>query len=84
MSIEWLGLFAGALTTFGLLPQIIRIFKLKSAHEISLLWSLTFLVGVSCWLAYGVCLHSIPLILWNAIASLFALTLIYAKLKYGR
>jgi MtN3 and saliva related transmembrane protein len=84
MSIEWLGLVAGALTTFGLLPQLIRIFKLKSAHEISLLWSTSLLVGVSCWLAYGIYLRSFPLILWNTIAAVFTLTLISAKLKYGR
>jgi MtN3 and saliva related transmembrane protein len=84
MSIEWLGLVAGALTTFGLLPQLIRIFKLKSAHEISLLWSLLLLVGISCWLGYGIYLRLIPLILWNAVSAVFALALIYAKLKYGR
>jgi MtN3 and saliva related transmembrane protein len=81
---EWLGLVAGALTTFGLLPQVIRIFKLRSAHEISLLWSTSLLVGVSCWLAYGIYLKSLSLILWNAIAVVFALTLVSAKLKYGR
>jgi MtN3 and saliva related transmembrane protein len=84
MSMEWLGLVAGALTTFGILPQVIRIFKLRSAHEISLLWSISLLVGVSCWLAYGVYLQSLSLILWNAIATVFALTLVFAKLKYGR
>jgi MtN3 and saliva related transmembrane protein len=84
MSMELLGLVAGVFTTFGLLPQIIRIFKLRSAHEISLLWSFSFFVGVSCWLAYGIYLRSLPLIMWNTISVVFGLTLILAKLKYGR
>jgi MtN3 and saliva related transmembrane protein len=84
MSLEWIGLVAGALTSFGLLPQVIRVFKLKSAREISFLWNASFLIGVCCWLAYGIYLRSVPLILWNAITAIFGLTLIYAKIKYGR
>jgi uncharacterized protein with PQ loop repeat len=36
------------------------------------------------WLAYGVLLRLMPVILWNAIGALFAATLLYGKLKYGR
>lgn len=84
LPIEWLGLIAGAITTIGFLPQVIRVFKLKSAHEISLLWSISFLIGIGCWLIYGIYLQLTPLILWNSITVIFALILVYAKLKYGR
>ena len=84
LSAEWLGLIAGAITTISFLPQVIRIFKLKSAHEISLTFTILFLIGISCWLAYGFYLRLTPIILWNAISGILALTLIYAKLKYGR
>ena len=38
-----LGFLGGALTTFGYIPQLVRILKLKSAREISLPFTLSFL-----------------------------------------
>jgi MtN3 and saliva related transmembrane protein len=70
--------------TIGFLPQVIRVFKLKSAHEISLSFTILFLTGLGCWLAYGISLRLTPVILWNAISVIFALALLYAKLRYGR
>jgi len=84
LSAEWFGLIAGAIITIGFLPQVIRVFKLKSAHEISLTFTISFLIGIGCWLAYGISLRLTPVILWNSISIIFALALIYAKLKYGR
>jgi MtN3 and saliva related transmembrane protein len=84
LSAEWLGLIAGAIITIGFLPQVIRVFKLKSAREISLSFTILFLIGLGCWLAYGISLRLTPVILWNAISVIFALALLCAKLKYGR
>jgi len=82
--VEWLGLTAGAITTIGFLPQVIRVYKLKSAREISLTFAIIFVIGLGCWLTYGIFLRLTPVILWNAISVIFALALLYAKLKYGR
>jgi MtN3 and saliva related transmembrane protein len=84
LNIEFFGLLGGALTTFGYVPQLIRILKLKSAREISLPFTLSFLVGAVCWLVYGVLLSLISVILWNSIGIIFLCLLLYGKLKYGR
>ena len=81
---EILGFLGGALTTFGYVPQFVRIMKLKSAREISLPFTLSFLVGATCWLAYGVLLGLMPVILWNSAGIIFLCMLLYGKLKYGR
>jgi len=81
---EFFGLLGGALTTFGYVPQFARILKLKSAREISLPFTLSFLAGAICWLAYGILLSLMPVILWNATGIVFLITLLYGKLKYGR
>lgn len=81
---ELLGFVAGALMNVGLIPQVWRLFKLKSAREISLPFTLLFLVGLACWLAYGILLNLPPVILWNAIAMAMMCAMLYAKLKYGR
>jgi MtN3 and saliva related transmembrane protein len=82
LSGEWFGLIAGAITTFGFLPQVIRVYKLKSAWEISLTFAILFIIGLGCWLAYGISLRLLPVILWNAISLVLALALLYAKLRF--
>ncbi len=81
---ELLGFTGGALVTFSLVPQLIRVFKLRSAREISLLFTSFLLLGIIFWLAYGIILGLPPVIIWNAISAVFVATLLWAKLKYGR
>lgn len=82
--IEVLGLVAGAVSTSSLVPQVIRVFKLKSAREISVLFNSLFLVGLLMWLGYGVLQALLPIILWNAIGVVLACILLYAKVRYGK
>lgn len=81
---ELLGFIGGAMITVGFIPQVWRLFKLKSAHEISLPFTLLFLLGTICWLIYGVLLGLLAVILWNSISLAIMCTMLYAKLKYGR
>jgi MtN3 and saliva related transmembrane protein len=81
---EILGLVAGFLTTFAVLPQIMRVYKLKSAHEISIIYNSLLLLGILTWMGYGIILDLVPIIVWNAIGALLVLMLLLAKLKYGR
>lgn len=81
---EYLGFIAGALVTCSLVPQLIRVFRLKSAREISMLFTTLMLIGVLTWLVYGILLGLTPVIIWNIIGALLVSTLLYAKLRYGR
>jgi MtN3 and saliva related transmembrane protein len=79
-----LGLVAGAITTGSLVPQVIRVFQLKSARDVSLLFTVLLLVGDAAWLVYGILLKELPLILWNILAVAFMSVLLYGKVKYSR
>lgn len=81
---EFLGFGAGVLVTCSLVPQLIRVFQLKSAREISMLFTGLMLAGIILWLVYGIYLRLTPVILWNAIGAVLVALLMYAKLKYGR
>jgi MtN3 and saliva related transmembrane protein len=81
---ELLGFIGGALMTLGLIPQVWRLYKLRSAKEISLPFTLLFLVGTACWLTYGIMLRLPPVILWNSISLLLGIAMLFAKIKYGR
>ncbi|HEY78638.1 MAG TPA: hypothetical protein G4O09_05950 [Dehalococcoidia bacterium] len=82
--VELLGLIAGALVTCSLIPQLVRVFRLKSAREISTLFTSLLLLGTIAWLAYGIILGLLPVIVWNTTGALLVVTLLYAKLRYGR
>jgi MtN3 and saliva related transmembrane protein len=81
---EYLGIFAGIFTTFAVVPQIMRVYKLKSAREISLIFTTSMLVGIVIWLAYGVVLKLYSIIAWNSIGIMLNSWLLFAKFKYGR
>lgn len=81
---ESLGFIAGALVTCSIIPQLIRVFRLRSAREISLLFTILLLLGITIWLAYGISFGLTPVILWNAIGAVLVTVLLYAKLKYGK
>ena len=81
---ETLGFVAGLLMTVGFMPQVWRLYKLRSAKEISLPFTLLFLMGATLWLSYGVLLRLPPVILWNGITLFLGSAMLFAKLKYGK
>jgi MtN3 and saliva related transmembrane protein len=83
-SAEILGIIAGVFTTFALIPQILRVYKLKSAREISFLFTSCMLLGIIFWLIYGIILNLTSLIIWNSIGIVLNSWLLFSKFKYGR
>ena len=81
---DYIGLIAGGIVTVGLIPQIIRIYKFKSAHDISAIFNLAMLTGMALFLIYGILLGLRPLIFWNIIGMILISILLYGKWKYGR
>ena len=81
---DYVGYVAGLLVTFALVPQIMRVYKLKSAREISVIYNSSMLLGLVLWLIYGIILGLVPIIVWNTIGAVLAGLLLLAKLKYGR
>ena len=81
---DWLGLVAGGLTTVAFVPQVWRIVKTRSAHDISWLMFGIFSVGVCLWLWYGIKLASLPLIATNVVTLTLQLAIFWLKWRYGR
>lgn len=81
---EVFGFIGGVLVTVALVPQVVKIFRLKSALEISLPFTILLFVGMIFWLGYGILFQSFPIILWNAVGAALVAMLLFAKLKYGR
>jgi MtN3 and saliva related transmembrane protein len=77
-----IGYVAALFTTFSLLPQIIRIWKLKEARDVSLFMPLMVSVGAILWLVYGIMIAEAPVIAANAVSLLVALITLFVTVKY--
>jgi len=80
--IEIIGLTAAALTTISFLPQAIKVWKTKSAKDLSLGMFSIFTTGVFLWLVYGLLVSDIPIIAANAVTLLLSGTILFFKLTY--
>jgi MtN3 and saliva related transmembrane protein len=77
------GLLAGLLTTISLVPQVTKIWKSKSARDVSKKMFIAFCTGVGLWLVYGIMKGEVPMIVWNAVSLVLALAILGMKLKFG-
>lgn len=79
-----LGYAAATLTTASFVPQAWRTFRTKDVSGISLRMYSVFTLGVAVWLAYGVVLQEVPMMVANASTLVFACAVLVMKLKYGK
>ena len=77
-----LGIVAGALTSTGFIPQLIKAWKTKSTGDVSLWMYLISSTGILLWLIYGLIISSLPLILANAFTLVIAAAILALKIKY--
>ena len=80
---DFIGQAAGILISVSLIPQLIRVYKLKSAYEISTTFTSILLLALLCWLVYGIYYHILPIIIWDSIGFLEVTILLVFKMKYG-
>lgn len=77
-----LGYSASVLGTIVFLPQVIQIWKTKSAKDVSLLSFLMILFGNVLWITYGALISSPPVYVVNIFIAIFTTLIIIMKLKY--
>jgi MtN3 and saliva related transmembrane protein len=82
MNVELIGYLAGASTTVSFVPQVLQVVKTKSTKDISLIMFTIFSIGVFSWMVYGLLVHSIPMILFNALTFVQALVILCYKIIY--
>jgi MtN3 and saliva related transmembrane protein len=80
--VSLVGFGAGTLCTLAYLPQALHSFRSKSVRDLSLSMLISLNVGLLLWVAYGVLIRSLPLILPNAITFFLAFPLLIMKLRY--
>ena len=79
--IEALGLVAACLTTSSFLPQAIRIWRTRSARDVSLVMYLMMAAGNTLWLVYGILIGSVSMIFANATCLLMVVSVLGLKIR---
>lgn len=81
--VEIIGSVGAACTTLSFVPQVLQIWKTRSAKDVSLPMYITFMVGIICWFTYGLMLNAWPIIVANTITFVLALAVVVMKLRWG-
>ena len=82
-SADWLGSVAGFCTTVAFLPQVFKVWRTRSARDVSLGMYAVFTLGVVCWLAYGWLLMIWPISIANIVTLVLVALVIAMKLRWG-
>jgi MtN3 and saliva related transmembrane protein len=82
--LETLATITGVVSSFAMLPQIYRIFKRKSAKDISVWTYLYMLVAGVIWILYGLNIQSFPVWVSQLIRSETMIGIIIGWFLYGR
>ncbi len=80
--IEIVGFAAGTLTTLSFVPQVHKTARTRRCDDVSLGMLLAFTAGITLWLIYGLYLHSLPIILANAVTLVLTGAMIAMKLRF--
>lgn len=79
---DLVGYVAACLTTASFIPQAWMTWKHKRADGVSLGMYIIMVSGVASWLAYGVLLNALPIIIANIITLALATFILLMKLIY--
>ena len=80
--INIVGAAGGIVSSITFLPQVIKIWKTKSAKDLSMGTLLFLVLNVSLWLLYGILTNLYPIIITNGIVLSMVFIMIYFKLTF--
>tara|TARA_B110000444_G_scaffold66052_1_gene61922 strand:- start:805 stop:1077 length:273 start_codon:yes stop_codon:yes gene_type:complete len=79
--VEVVGLVGAMFTTLAFVPQVVKIWKNRSSDGVSLSMYVCMLVGIIIWLAYGILIDSIAVIVANILSGILQVVIIFLTLK---
>ena len=79
-----LGVTASALSTLSLLPQVVRTWRTRSAHDISATWLIVALASMLLWIGYGSLVSAYAIVWANALTFVQAGLILAIKVRATR
>ena len=83
-TIEIVGMIAGLCTTGAFLPQVVKVWQTRSCSDISLVMYVILVIGLATWIAYGLLLGSMSVIIANIVTLMLAGAVLIMKLLWGK
>ena len=77
-----IGFAAATLTTLSFLPQVLKVWRTRSADDISLVTYSMFCLGIVLWLVYGLLLGDAPIIVANVVTIVLAGSVLGLAIRY--
>lgn len=74
--------FAGIFMGLSSIPQLIKIYRLKSAKDISVVAHIIIVCGASIWMLYGIELNDFPIIASNLVGIITNGLILYGCYRY--
>ena len=79
-----IGYMATFFSSISFLPQVMKIWRTRSAHDISMITLVLLFSNASLWCVYGVMIEAQPIWMTNTIVLGMILTMIYFKLRFRK
>ena len=77
------GFAAGAITSIGFIPQLIRGYRTKKLDDVSYFMPVVLAVGMTLWLIYGLLRQDLAIIIANGFGISCNLLLLFLKKRYS-
>jgi MtN3 and saliva related transmembrane protein len=79
--LDILGLFSAALTSLSFLPQVVKTIRSGDTSSISLFMYALFVLGIACWLVWGIFVGQMPVIVANAVTLVLSSMILALKIR---
>jgi MtN3 and saliva related transmembrane protein len=79
---DYVGIAGSIFSSISFLPQVIKLWKTRSANDLSMASLMFLILNVSTWFTYGLLIHDFPIMLTNGIVLSMVLMMVYAKLTF--
>lgn len=84
MLIQFLGSTGAVLSVVTYLPQVVQLWRTRSAADISMPMLLLLTTGVAVWLGFGLVIKDVPLIVTNGLILTMSVIMIILKWQFDR
>jgi MtN3 and saliva related transmembrane protein len=80
----YLAFVAGALTSTGYIPQIIKGYRTRKLDDVSVIMPAVLGFGMFLWLIYGLAREDSAIIAANVVGASFTTLLVLMKMRYSK
>ena len=83
VGLELFGVIAGAITSMGFIPQLVKGYRTKKLDDVSYLMPIVLIIGMTMWFVYGLLQSALAVVIANTVGVGSCCALLLMKRKYS-